>query len=170
MQMHLVALKTLINLALRVDSYVYSTRFVGIGVSMNSSRLTIRESGIWTVGSSQRCVIWFWPLKFTRGRWRKCSSSYNINTSCAYLKNYILFALTSAATINCKCIPNLSFVNQFKIIKCYFQMRHSSGVCFPVKTVSGELCRNIQEEYTLCVQVQIYPQTECLIKVLLGKD
>lgn len=49
-------------------------------------------------------------------------------------------------------------------------MRNSSGICFPVKTVSGKLCRHIQEEYTLCVQDQIYHQTECLIKVLLGKD
>lgn len=131
-----------------------------------------RGSSIGTVGSPQRCSVWFWPLKCTCSWWRKCSSSFNINTYCAYLKKDILFTLTSTATINVKCIQKISFVkHSLKLdnLICKWDTS-SSGICFPVKPVSGKLCRNIQAEYALCIQVQIYHQTECLIKVLLGKD
>lgn len=131
-----------------------------------------KGGSIRTVASSQKCVARFWPLKCTWSWWKKYFSLYDISTLWAYLEKDRPFTLTGTATINLNCLQNMVFVKQsikLENVTCK-RDTNSSGICFPAKIVSGKLCRNIQEEIALCIQVQIYPQTECLVEVLLGKD
>lgn len=135
---------------------------------MQSSLLAIRKSvsGVWP---PPRNVYSGFGLSSAHEADGKIFSFYNISTFCAYLEKGKPFTLPG---INLKCLQNMIFVKQsvklWNVI-CKWDP-NSSRICFPAKVVSDKLCRNIQEEIALCIQVQIYPQSVWLKFCLARTD